>query len=135
MRRVSDNGEINDFVMLWRRPGAKDARSIQRNQAMSTKYSAVAVFHTHPKAHATVRELERIGFDMTELSIVGRDDHTDEHVAGYYNAGDRMKYWGKTGAVWGGFWSMLFGSAFFAIPGSWPLACCRAARRVDYRSG
>ncbi|MEQ9409807.1 MAG: general stress protein [Fuerstiella sp.] len=84
---------------------------------MSTKCSAVAVFHTHPKAEEAVRELQKSGFDMTQLSIVGRDYHTDEHVVGYYNAGDRMKYWGKTGAIWGGFWSMLFGSAFFAIPG------------------
>ena len=40
---------------------------------------------------------------------------------GYYNAGDRMKRWGKTGAFWGGFWGLLFGSAFFAIPGVGPI--------------
>ena len=57
---------------------------------------------------------------MKKLSIVGRDYHTDEHVIGYYNAGDRMKYWGKMGA-WGGIWGMLFGSAFFLIPGFGPL--------------
>src|SRR5271170_1820008 len=34
---------------------------------------------------------------------------------------DRMKYWGKTGAFWGGFWGLLFGSAFFAIPGIGPV--------------
>jgi hypothetical protein len=32
-----------------------------------------------------------------------------------------MKYWGKTGAFWGGLWGMLFGSAFFLIPGVGPL--------------
>ena len=32
-----------------------------------------------------------------------------------------MKYWGKTGAFWGGFWGLLFGSAFFAIPGIGPI--------------
>jgi uncharacterized membrane protein len=37
-------------------------------------------------------------------------------VIGYYNAGERMKYWGKMGAFWGGLWGMLFGSAFFLIP-------------------
>jgi hypothetical protein len=42
-------------------------------------------------------------------------------VIGYYNAGDRMKYWGKMGAFWGGIWGMLFGSAFFLIPGVGPL--------------
>ncbi|MBF0254019.1 MAG: DUF1269 domain-containing protein, partial [Candidatus Omnitrophica bacterium] len=46
---------------------------------------------------------------------------TDEHVVGYYNTGDRMKAWGKTGAFWGGVWGLLFGSAFFWIPGLGPL--------------
>ena len=58
---------------------------------------------------------------MKKLSIVGRDQHTDKHVIGYYNAGERMKYWGKMGAFWGGLWGMLFGSAFFLIPGVGPL--------------
>ena len=43
------------------------------------------------------------------------------HVVGYYNAGDRMKYWGKLGAFWGGFWGLLMGSAFFFIPGIGPI--------------
>ncbi len=32
-----------------------------------------------------------------------------------------MKYLGKTGAFWGGFWGLLFGSAFFMIPGLGPI--------------
>ena len=32
-----------------------------------------------------------------------------------------MTYWGKQGAVWGGLWSLLFGSAFFWVPGVGPL--------------
>src|ERR1700693_1770692 len=46
-----------------------------------------------------------------------RVHHTEEDVVGYYNAGDRMKYWGKMGAFWGGIWGVLFGAAFFWIPG------------------
>lgn len=93
-------------------------RSINyRKLIMSVTNSAVAVFHTHAKAEEAVRGLQRSGFDMKKLSIVGKDYHTDEHVVGYYNAGDRMMYWGKAGALWGGFWSLRFGSAFFAIPG------------------
>lgn len=88
---------------------------------MSVTNSAVAIFRTHAKAEAAIRELEKSGFDMKKLSLVGKDFHTDEHVVGYYNAGDRMLYWGATGALWGGFWSLLFGSAFFAIPGIGPV--------------
>jgi hypothetical protein len=54
---------------------------------------------------------------MKKLSVVGKDYHTEENVVGFYNAGDRMKYWGKLGAFWGGLWAILFGSAFFVIPG------------------
>jgi hypothetical protein len=83
--------------------------------------AVVAVYSTHLEAEQAVKELQRAGMDMSTLSIIGKDTHTDEHVVGYYNSGDRMKYWGKTGAFWGGFWGLLFGSAFFAIPGIGPV--------------
>ena len=83
--------------------------------------SVVAVFKSHQDAEAAVHELKRAGFNLRQLSIVGKDYHTDEHVVGYYNAGDRMKYWGKLGAFWGGLWGLLFGSAFFWVPGIGPL--------------
>ena len=67
----------------------------------NAKNAVVAIYKSHTEAEAAVKELQRSGFDMKKLSIVGRDEHRDEHVIGYYNAGDRMKYWGKTGAFWG----------------------------------
>src|ERR1017187_3308858 len=88
---------------------------------MTKNNCMVAVFKLHTEAEAAINELNKSGFDMKKLSIIGRDYHTDEHVVGYYNAGDRMKYWGKLGAFWGGFWGLLFGSAFFAIPGIGPV--------------
>jgi len=88
---------------------------------MSWDSTVVATFHTHIQAEAAVKELQRSGFDMKKLSIVGKDYHTDEHVVGYYNTGDRMKYWGKLGAFWGGLWGILFGAAFFWVPGIGPL--------------
>jgi len=83
--------------------------------------SVAAVYGSHTGAEEAVKELQRAGVDMRTLSIVGKGSQTDEHVVGYYNTGDRMKYWGKTGAFWGGFWGLLFGSAFFAIPGLGPV--------------
>jgi uncharacterized membrane protein len=88
---------------------------------MSTINSVVAIYDTHEQAEHAVKELQQAGVDMKSLSIAARDTHTDEHVVGYYNAGDRMKYWGKMGAFWGGFWGLLFGSALFAIPGMGPI--------------
>jgi uncharacterized membrane protein len=88
---------------------------------MSQKNAIVAIYESHSQAEEALKELQRSGFDMKKLSIVGKDYHTEEHVVGYYNAGDRMKRWGKSGAFWGGFWGLLLGSAFFAIPGIGPV--------------
>jgi hypothetical protein len=88
---------------------------------MSEHNAVVGVYTSHPKAEAAVKELQNAGFDMQKLSIVGKDYHTEEHVIGYYNAGDRMQFWGKRGAFWGGLWGLLFGSAFFLIPGIGPI--------------
>ena len=88
---------------------------------MSETNSAVAIYETHSAAEEAVKELQKSGFDMKKLSIVGKDYHTDEQVVGYYNTGDRMKYWGKMGAFWGAIWGWLFGAAFFAIPGIGPI--------------
>ena len=88
---------------------------------MSITNSVVAIYSTHEQAELAITELQEAGVDMKSLSIVAKDTHTDEHVVGYYTAGDRMKYWGKVGAFWGGFWGLLFGSAAFAIPGIGPI--------------
>ncbi len=83
----------------------------------SDNNSVVAIFESHERAEDAIRELQRSGFDMKKLSIIGKDYHSEEHVVGYYTTGERMKYWGKLGAFWGGFWGILFGSAFFWLPG------------------
>jgi hypothetical protein len=88
---------------------------------MSEKNSVVAIFNIHTEAEAAIKELQKAGFDMKRLSIVGKDYHSEEHVVGYYNTGDRVKYWGKLGAFWGGLWGILFGSALFFIPGIGPI--------------
>jgi hypothetical protein len=88
---------------------------------MSELNAVVGIFNSHIEAESSIKELQLAGFDMTKLSIVGKDYHTEEHVVGFYNAGDRMKVWGKQGAFWGGFWGLLFGSALFVIPGIGPL--------------
>src|SRR5208337_534166 len=82
---------------------------------------AVAIFNTHVEAENAVKELQKSGFDMKKLSIVGKDYHTEEQVVGYYHTGDRMKYWGKMGAFWGWLFGLFFGAGFFLIPGIGPI--------------
>jgi hypothetical protein len=88
---------------------------------MTDTKAVIAVYDNHSAAEDAVKELQKSGFDMKKLSVVGKDYHTDEQVVGYYNAGDRMKYWGKWGAFWGGFWGLLFGAAFFWVPAIGPV--------------
>jgi hypothetical protein len=83
--------------------------------------AVVAVYDSHDAAEEAITELKKSGFDMTKLSVIGKDYHSEEHVVGYYNSGDRMKYWGKMGAFWGGVWGLLVGAAFFWVPGVGPL--------------
>ena len=95
--------------------------TMQRAPVTSDTKAVIAIYNTHPEAEAAVNELQRASFDVKKLSVVGKGYHTDEQVVGYYNAGDRMKHWGKLGALWGGLWGLLFGAAFFWVPGIGPL--------------
>ncbi len=45
---------------------------------MSEMNSVVAIYGTHSQAEEAVKELQRSGFDMKMMSIVGKDYHTDE---------------------------------------------------------
>ena len=78
--------------------------------------TVIAVFADHNAAEAAVKKLAATGFDMKHLSIVGKGYETDEKVVGFYNIGDRVKFWGKRGAFWGGLWGLFFGGLFMTIP-------------------
>ena len=83
---------------------------------MTKDNCAVAMYKTHDAAETAVKELQRSGFDMRKLSILGKDFHSEESPVGFYNTGNRMAFWGKQGAFWGSLWGILFGSALFVIP-------------------
>ena len=78
--------------------------------------TVVAVFADHNTAEAAVKKLTAAGFEMKNLSVVGKGYHTDEKVVGFYNIGDRIKFWGTRGAFWGGLWGLFFGGLFMTIP-------------------
>jgi hypothetical protein len=83
---------------------------------MSEKQNAiVATFNAHTEAEDAVKEIQKAGFEMKKLSIVGKDYHSDEHVVGYYNMGDRAKSWGKYGAFWGGYGDCFSVLRFFSF--------------------
>jgi hypothetical protein len=90
--------------------------SRQETIKMAELNAVIAVFDDHQAAEAAVKKLAEAGIDIKLLSVVGKGFHTDEHVVGFYNAGDRIKFWGERGAFWGGLWGWLFGGIFMFIP-------------------
>lgn len=78
--------------------------------------TVVGSFTHHGAAEDAVKKLAQAGFDMHSLSIVGKAYHTEEKVIGFYNVGDRVKFWGSRGAYWGGLWGLFFGGVFLTVP-------------------
>ena len=83
---------------------------------MQNPNSIVAVFTDHANAEAAVKKLAASGFEMSSLSVVGKGYHLDEQVVGFYNADDRIRFWGSRGAIWGGLWGLFFGGIFVTVP-------------------
>jgi hypothetical protein len=88
---------------------------------MSSHNAVIAVFAHHHTAEDAVRTLAGARFDITKVNIVGKGCHKEEKVVGFYNAGDRMKFWGKYGAFWGSLWGLFAGGLFLVVPGLGPL--------------
>lgn len=75
------------------------------------------VFDTHIQAEEAIQTLNKSGFDVKKLSLVGKGYHSEEHPLGFYTKGDRIKAWGSMGAFWGSVWGLLLAPAVFFLPG------------------
>lgn len=83
---------------------------------MTKNNAIVAVFNDHRAAEDAVRRLAEGGLDIKNFSIVGKGYHSEEKIVGFYNAEDRIMFWGKNGAMWGGLWGLFFGGILMTIP-------------------
>jgi hypothetical protein len=91
-------------------------RISSKDDPMENTDTIVAVFTDHNAAETAVKKLSSDGFNIKNLSVIGKGYHTDEKVVGFYNTGDRIKFWGTRGAFWGGLWGLFFGGLFMTIP-------------------
>lgn len=105
---------------------------------MTDLQNTVVVILDFPfQANAAIKALHRAGIDIEKLSIVGKDHHTEENLADYYDADDGAKYRGKTAAFWGVPCGAFFDPAFFWVEGlgslvvSGPLADWDSIIRYD----
>ena len=88
---------------------------------MGTAGSLVAIFDTREQAESAIRELQKARIDMSTISIAAKDTRLDEHPWGFYDAGARIRRWGKLGAIGGALWGLLFDSTLFVMPGVDPV--------------
>ena len=80
-----------------------------------------AHFSSHGSAESAVRALGKAGVPMKNVSIVAQNLQTTEQVQGFITTADVAGAGAASGAWWGGFFGLLFGSAFLWIPGFGPL--------------
>lgn len=74
------------------------------------------MYDNHILADDAVQKLATDGIDMRSISIVGKGYHSEEPPAGFFNAGERTKFFGKLAAFRGGLAGLLFGSAPIFVP-------------------
>jgi hypothetical protein len=88
---------------------------------MSHTNSVVAIFESHDQAEKAILELQKSGFDMKKLSIIGKDFQTVEKPLGFITTGTVANEGARCGAWTGGIFGLLIGAAFLIVPGVGPL--------------
>ena len=85
------------------------------------EHCVVGVYDVMSKAEEAIRKLDRTGFPIKQVSIVGQNLQSEKEVVGYVTAGDIAKGGAGTGAWVGGLFGLLIGAAFLWVPGLGPL--------------
>jgi hypothetical protein len=83
--------------------------------------ATVAVLDSHQRVQESVQRLCESGFDLSKLSVVATDRHSDGQVVAHYGANGRARYWGEFGPFWTGMWATLSGWACLVIPDAGPI--------------
>jgi hypothetical protein len=99
--------------------------TLTRDQIMSDKHEVITMCPTHVEAEAAVLELQKAGFDMHKISIIGQDYQTTEHIRGFLTWKDTAKVGAGQAGYWGSFIGGLFGIlsgvGLLFIPGVGPV--------------
>ncbi|OGF45310.1 MAG: hypothetical protein A2231_11315 [Candidatus Firestonebacteria bacterium RIFOXYA2_FULL_40_8] len=77
--------------------------------------SLVVVFKSHKEADEGLKELQKSGFDMKKLSVIGKDHYAKTGVSAHYVVNEKPKFFGSQ------FWNSLpYDKGLFVVPGSGP---------------
>lgn len=88
---------------------------------MPPSNATLTVFRSRADAESAIRQLARDGYDLSKVSMVGRDADGGAHAAGSANNGAQASSSTEAAPSWGGIRGMLVGSGFVLVPGIGPL--------------
>ena len=77
---------------------------------------AVAAYDSDLEVEHDVKTLQRGGFDMTRVCVIGRDYGTAEHTVAFLHPGRRARFFGSHGVLWNTLSGILFGAALVYLP-------------------
>jgi hypothetical protein len=82
---------------------------------------AVAAYDTDLELELDVKTLQRGGFDMTRVCVIGSDHGAAQHLVAFVHPGRRARFFGKHGLLWTTLSGILFGAALAFVPLTGPI--------------
>jgi hypothetical protein len=78
--------------------------------------SVVAVFGLSTEVNAALHRLTATGWELGNISIVGKLNQPDELAIGFYTRRENLVFWGQRGAFWTAIWNQFGGGVSLSAP-------------------
>lgn len=88
---------------------------------MHQENAIVAVYRDPQRAREAVEELEKTGFNLSQLSLAGIVSPAHQMAVACYSDGTHVRYWGELSSLWNSVCSMINSWAFLCLPGIGPM--------------
>jgi len=91
---------------------------------MVQENATVGVYRDPHKAREALKELERTGFNLNQLSLAGMVVPGRQMAVACYSDGTHLRCWGKLSSLWNSLSPVIKGWAFLSLPGIGPMLVC-----------
>jgi hypothetical protein len=88
---------------------------------MLQENAMVVVYNDPQRTREAVKELERAGFNLNQLSVVGAVTPNGRAAVACYSDGHSIRCWGERGILWNSLCSVIKSWAFLSLPGIGPM--------------
>jgi hypothetical protein len=85
---------------------------------MVKENATVSICANPDQVQKAVVDLERYGFDIKRISVIGKAYGEKQELAAYYKQGDKLKCWGKQSDFWNRLCILIRDWIFFSCPGT-----------------